>query len=479
MPADSTRPFDVSPPEDLKALFDLQHAASREDGPPCASERIARLNALIDIIVKSEGRFVDAVNADFGCRARQETIIAETMITVAAARHQKRHLSQWMRPRAVDTPIHLAPARSRLLPQPLGVVGIISPWNYPVQLALAPAAAALAAGNNILIKPSELTPRTSALMKEVLSEAFDARVLAVVTGGVEVGEAFARLRFDHLLFTGSTAIGRKVALAAAENLTPVTLELGGKSPAIIDNSADLSRAGRSIAYGKLLNAGQTCIAPDYVLVTAAKRDAAVEAIADAARALYPSINATADYSAIISDRHFARLRAMVEEARAAGVKIVEIGDAGALGAARKFPLTLLVDPPEEIRAMQEEIFGPVLPVLTIEDAESAIGYVNRGERPLALYWFGNDMNARDEVLSRTVSGGVTVNDTLLHVAQENLPFGGVGHSGVGAYHGQRGFDTFSHLKPVFYQSRFAASTSLHPPYSKKTDQIVSVLKKIL
>ncbi len=479
MAADSTRPIESAAAAELQRLFDLQRKASRTEPPPAADLRKARLDALIGAIEANEARIIAAISADFGHRASIETQIADTVISVAAARHQKRHLSAWMRPRPVATPMHMQPARSRLEPQPLGVIGIIAPWNYPLQLALSPAAAALAAGNRVIIKPSELTPRTSALLKEIVASAFDESVVAVVVGGVDLGEAFTRLPWDHLVFTGSTAIGRKVAEAAAANLVPVTLELGGKSPAIIDDTADLAAAGRSIAHGKMLNAGQTCIAPDYVLVSAAKREAAIEAIAGAARAMFPDIDTTDDYSSIVSDRHFNRLKSMVEEARAAGARIVEVGSQDALHPKRKMPLTMIIDPPEAVRAMQEEIFGPVLPVVTIEGTDRAIAHVNERERPLALYWFGRDNTVRDKVLARTVSGGVTVNDTLWHVAQENLPFGGVGKSGIGAYHGQRGFDTFSHLKPVFYQSRFAQSTLVHPPYTKKTDQIVALMRKIL
>jgi coniferyl-aldehyde dehydrogenase len=479
MAADSTRPIESAAQAELQRLFDLQRKASRTEAPPSGEQRKARLDALIRAIETNEPRIIEAITADFGHRASIETQIADTVISVAAAKHQKRHLSAWMRPRAVPTPMHMQPAKSRLEPQPLGVIGIISPWNYPVQLALAPAAAALAAGNRVILKPSELTPKTSALLKDILASAFDESVVAVVVGGVDLGEAFTRLPWDHLVFTGSTAIGRKVAEAAAANLVPVTLELGGKSPAIIDDSADLAAAGRSIAHGKMLNAGQTCIAPDYVLVSPAKRDGAVAAIADAARAMFPDLDTTKDYSSIVSDRHFNRLKSMVEEARAAGAKIIEVGSQNALHPQRKMPLTMIIDPPESVRAMQEEIFGPVLPVITSAGPDAAIAHVNERDRPLALYWFGRDDATRDKVLARTVSGGVTVNDTLWHVAQENLPFGGVGKSGIGAYHGQRGFDTFSHLKPVFYQSRFAQSTLVHPPYTKKTDQIVAMMRKIL
>jgi coniferyl-aldehyde dehydrogenase len=372
----------------------------------------------------------------------------------------------------------MAPGRSRLEPQPLGGVGIIAPWNYPLQLALAPAATALAAGNRVMIKPSELTPHTSALMRDIIAAEFGDDVCAVVTGGPDVGQAFSATPFDHLLFTGSTAIGQRVAEAAARNLTPVTLELGGKSPVIIDDSAAIAVAARRVAHGKMFNAGQTCIAPDYVLVPKAKVKSFVEAVSEAARALYPEIDTTADYTSIISDRHFQRLKAMVEEARDAGAEIVEIGSANALHPQRKLPFTIVIEPPAATRMMREEIFGPVLPVLGVSTADEAVAYVNRGERPLALYWFGDDKKARDRTLAQTVSGGVTVNDTLWHFAQENLPFGGVGKSGCGAYHGDKGFETFSHMKPVFYQSRFSSGALLHPPYTEKTGKILNIVKKI-
>jgi coniferyl-aldehyde dehydrogenase len=373
----------------------------------------------------------------------------------------------------------MLPARSRIEPQPLGVVGIISPWNYPLQLALAPAVAALAAGNRVLIKPSELTPRLAEAMRAAIAAEFDESVCAVVTGGVETGQAFTETPFDHLLFTGSTPVGMRVAQAAAKNLTPVTLELGGKSPAIIDQSADLHAAARSIAYGKMMNAGQTCVAPDYVLAPREKVDAAADALVNAARQMFPSIDTTNDYTSIISDRHFARLKSLVDDARDRGARIVEVGSSNALHPQRKMPLTLIIDPPKDAGVMKEEIFGPILPILSVNSSAEAIAHVNAGDRPLALYWYGDDNAARDHVLQNTVSGGVTVNDTLWHVAQENLPFGGVGKSGIGAYHGESGFNTFSHLKPVFYQSRFASGSLMHPPYTAKTDKLLSFVRKIL
>jgi len=479
--ADTTRPIETSPSRDaeLDRIFAAQRRAFAAEPHPSRETRAARLDALIRAVEANEKRIIDAINADFTCRSRHETIVAEIVVSVAAAKAAKKGLARWMRPRAVATPIHMLPGRSRIEPQPLGVIGIISPWNYPVQLALSPAAAALAAGNRVLVKPSELTPATSELLRDIIRAEFDEGVMAVVTGGADLGQAFSSVAFDHLLFTGSTAIGRKVYMAAAANLTPVTLELGGKSPAIIDESADLAAAALSIAHGKTFNAGQTCVAPDYVLTPRAKLDATVDALAASARKLYPEIDGTKDYTAIISQRHFARLKALVAEAKDAGAKIVEVGSSNALDPQRKIPLTIVVDPPADIGLMKEEIFGPVLPVIGVTGREEAIAHVNKGDRPLALYWFGEDKAARDDVLRRTIAGGVTVNDTLWHVAQENLPFGGVGKSGIGAYHGRQGFETFSHMKPVFYQSRFASNKLLYPPFSEKTDKLLNMVRKIV
>lgn len=483
MAADTTRPLPGAETpigvETINRIFDIQKHAFANEPAPSKKVRSDRLDALIRAISNNEDKIVTAVNSDFTSRSRFETVISEIVVSISAAKHAKKHLGKWMRPRHVATPIHMLPAKSRIEPQPLGVVGIISPWNYPIQLALSPAAAALAAGNRVMIKPSELTPATSEILYDILRAEFDEDVMTVIVGGVETGQAFTETPFDHLLFTGSTNIGRKVAVAAAKNLTPVTLELGGKSPAIIDESADISKAAHSIAHGKTFNAGQTCVAPDYVLTPKSKLRDTVDALEAEANALYPSINDTDDYTAIISDRHFARLKSLVDDARDRGAEIVEIGSANSLHEQRKIPLTLVVNPPKDCGIMQEEIFGPILPILSIENSTEAIDVVNAGDRPLALYWFGEDTTARDNVLSRTIAGGVTINDTLWHVAQEFLPFGGVGASGQGAYHGDAGFETFSHMKPVFYQSKFANATALHPPFSSKTESLINVVRKIL
>lgn len=476
--ADTARPMDSQNAE-IDRIFALQRKAFAAEPYPSIDTRRARLDALIRVVEANEARIVEAVNDDFSCRSRHETLVAEVIVSVSAAKMAKASLAKWMRPRAVATPLHMKPGKSSLEPQPLGVIGIIAPWNYPVQLALSPAAAALAAGNRVMLKPSELTPRTSDLLREIVRAEFDENVFAVITGGVELGQAFSAVPFDHLLFTGSTNVGRHVYMAAAKNLTPVTLELGGKSPAIIDESGDVASAALSIAHGKSFNAGQTCVAPDYVLTPKAKVDTTVEAIAASVRRLYPEIDSTPDYTAIISPRHFARLKAMVAEAKDAGAKVVEVGSSNALDPQRKLPFTIVVDPPAHLALMKEEIFGPILPVLGAEGRDDAIARVNAGDRPLALYWFGTDAAARDDALRRTISGGVTVNDTLWHVAQEHLPFGGVGKSGIGGYHGEKGFETFSHLKPVFYQSKFASNKMLYPPFSEKTDKLLKMVRKIV
>ena len=401
------------------------------------------------------------------------------MLVVSGAKQAKKNLRRWMRPRGVATPLHMLPGRSRLEPQPLGVVGVMAPWNYPFNLTFAPTIAAAAAGNRVMIKPSELTPHLGEVVKEMISNNFDPAEFCVVTGDIETSKAFSEIPFDHLFFTGSPNVGRMVAMAAARNLTPVTLELGGKSPAIIDASANLESATTSITHGKVFNAGQTCIAPDYVLIPRAKMSSFTEAFKTAAHKMLPEMETTPDYSSIISDRHYDRLRSVIDEAREAGAEVIEIGPVDELANQRKLPLTLVVEPPEGTRIREEEIFGPVLMVLASETPDAAISHINVGERPLALYWFGDNHEVRDRFLQQTVAGGVVINDCLWQYAQENLPFGGIGNSGVGAYHGEAGFDTFSHMKPVFYQSRFSQSTLLHPPYTSMTDKILSLLRKII
>ena len=463
----------------LTALFHAQQAAFARDRYPSHGVRVDRLNKMQALLIDHEDRIAEAISADFGNRSHHETAIAEVFIVRSAIRHTCKHLKRWMAPRRVDTSRHSWPGASWINPQPLGVIGIISPWNYPLQLALVPAVEALGAGNRVMIKPSELTPRFSALLAELVAHYFAADECTVVTGEADLAREFGQLPFDHLFFTGSTAVGRLVGAAAAANLTPVTLELGGKSPAIIDLDSDLEDAARKIAAGKLLNAGQTCVAPDYVLVPADRVEAFAQAYTRAARQLYPTLANNPDYTSIVNPRHHARLQNLVDDARARGARVLPTHEAeAALAQTRKLTPTLLLDVNDDMSVMQEEIFGPLLPLRPYQRLQEALDYINARPRPLALYWFGRNTHHRDEVLRETISGGVTLNDCLLHLAQENLPFGGVGASGSGAYHGETGFRLFSHNKPVFSQSRFAGARLLRPPYGPRTDMLLRWLKKL-
>jgi len=466
----------------VQDLFDAQHARSRM-APPDLAERLVRLARVAHLLEEHSGALSAAVQADFGVRGNRLTEIADLFVLRGILGDLRRHTARWSRPQRVRTPLYLMPGRGRIERQPLGVVGIIGPWNYPLQLTLGPAAIALAAGNRVMLKPSEITPRTSALLADLVAKAFAPDEFSVVQGGAEVAAEFAALPFDHLFFTGSTAVGRKVAEAAARNLTPTTLELGGKSPCIVDASCDdLAGAALKIAHGKLLNGGQTCIAPDYVLLPRGREQAFTEAYRAAVARLFPRIDGNPDYAAIVTDRHHARLLALLDEARAAGAKVEDVAPAAADptdDAQRQLRPALVFGASPELRLMQEEIFGPVLPVLPCDSAQDAIVHINAGPRPLALYWFGSDGAARDAVLRGTVSGGVTVNDTLLHIAHDGLPFGGIGESGWGAYHGETGFLRFTHQKSVFVQSRWAAGHLLYPPYGARFDRVMGWIRKLL
>ena len=470
----------TQPDHELARLFDQQRAAFARERFPTLATRRDRLARLRKLVADNEGRFVVAVNRDFGHRSAQETRLAELYIVAAEIAHARSHLARWMRPQRVATPLHLLPGRARIERQPLGVAGIVSPWNYPVQLALGPALAALAAGNRVLLKPSELTPVTSALLRELVAAHFAEDEFAVVLGDAEMGRAFTQLPFDHLFFTGSTAVGRQVARAAAENLTPVTLELGGKSPALFAPDADLALSAPRLMVGKLLNAGQTCIAPDYALVPKEMIDAFVAAVEKATVKLYPSVAENPDYTAIVDERHYRRLTALVDDARAKGARVVAINSTHETldPASRRLPPTLIVGANDTMAVMREEIFGPLLPIETYASLDEAIARINARPHPLAFYYFGRDGAQRRRVLAQTIAGGVTVNDTLWHFAHENLPFGGVGASGTGAYHGEAGFLTFSHCKPVFTQPRLAAVKLLYPPYGATFEKVLALLRRL-
>ncbi len=462
---------------DLNAVLTRLRDAARTAGVPTYEARIESLEKLERALRKRKDAIAQAIARDFGNRSKHETFVAEIFVLLGEIRHAKQHLRDWMEPQERETSLEFMPATCQVLQQPLGVIGIIAPWNYPVSLALGPLVAALAAGNRAMIKPSELVPETSELLRDLVADAFPDDQVAVITGGAEVGEAFSKLAFDHMVFTGSTRVGKIVMRAASENLVPVTLELGGKSPAIVGGDFDVRVAAERIIAGKTYNAGQTCIAPDYVLVPAGSRDAFVEACKAAVAKMFPTLAKNPDYTTVVNDKHYARVRSYVDDAKERGAKVVEINPAAeALDASsRKLAPTLVLDPTDEMLCMQDEIFGPVLPVLTYTRLDEALAYVNAHPRPLALYYFGHNREAIDRVLTETISGGVTVNETLLHLAQDDLPFGGVGPSGMGAYHAREGFVAFSKQKPIFHQSRINARGLMLPPYGKLADRLLALL----
>ena len=461
---------------EARRVFDVQHAASRRGPPADLRLRRDRLERLRAVVAGNEAAFAQAISDDFGVRSRTETELLEIVPTVSAIRHARKNVARWMRPERRRVDPLFQPAAAYVRHEPLGVIGIISPWNYPLQLAFSPLVDALAAGNRAMVKPSELTPAFSELLRSAVAERFDEAEVAVVTGGVEVGQAFAGLPFDHLLFTGSTAVGRRVYQAAAANLVPVTLELGGKSPVIVCPDYDLAKAARSVAFGKFVNAGQTCIAPDYVLVPEGKERAFADALLAHVRRSYPTIAGNGDYSGLISERHHRRLAEAIETARQAGATVLSHEDEGARAEGKIGP-TILLGAADESLFLTEEIFGPVLPVVAYRDLDDAVAFVAARDRPLALYCFSNRSRDRERVLDGAISGGVTLNGTLLHVAQEHLPFGGIGPSGIGAYHGREGFKRFSHARAVHKVGFVNVFERLGPPWGKMAQALGRRLAK--
>lgn len=461
----------------LTALLGRQRAAFLQEGPPPIAQRRSDLSRLKQALLDNRDGFVGAIDSDFGHRSRQETSLLELVPLISGIDYLHRNLARFMRPERRRVALHFQLGATRVLYQPLGVVGIISPWNYPVALALMPLATALAAGNRVMIKPSEFMPATSALLTKVLGDVFPRDKVAVVTGDSSVGIAFAALPFDHLAFTGSTAVGRSVMRAASDNLVPVTLELGGKSPVIIEAGSSLPRAARRIAFGKLANAGQTCIAPDYVLVAEPEVEGFVAAYEAAVAKLYPNIAMNPDYTSVVSERHYARLEGLLADARSKGARVIEIGAAeeGARTHARTFLPALVLDVTDAMSVMKDEVFGPILPIVPYPTLEAAVGYVNARPRPLALYVFGPKGPGRNYILAHTTSGGVTINDTLFHYGQDDIPFGGVGASGIGAYHGPEGFKTMSHAKGVFQQAALNGTDIIRPPFGTWFERFVDFL----
>ncbi len=457
-----------------------QRTAFQAALPEPLSVRKDRLKRAAAMIRDSAYRFCDALSEDFGHRSRDQSMITDIAASIAPITHALRHVDRWAKAerRPVQFPLGLLGAKAWVEYQPKGVVGVIAPWNFPVNLIMAPLAGIFAAGNRAIVKTSEYTPATAALFEEIVGRYFAEDELAFVSGGPDVGKAFAGLAFDHLIFTGATGIGRHILHAAADNLVPVTLELGGKSPVVIGKDADLTRATERVALGKMLNAGQICLAPDYMLVRDADEPAVVAGLIAAASAMYPTVLGNPDYTSLVSDRHRVRLTDWLDDARTKGARIEVVNPAGEdfTGSnTRKMPLHIVRDATDDMIVMQEEIFGPILPIRRYDGIDDAIDQINRRDRPLALYHFGGDAGERRRLLDRTISGGVTLDDVILHVSMEDLPFGGVGPSGMGAYHGQDGFRTFSHTRAVFQQSRFdvAKLAGLKPPYGAATRRSVA------
>ena len=455
----------------VRRAYDVLRKAADAKPYLDADAREDLLSRLEKMLLKHRDDIVKAISDDFGHRVETESLLADVFLPLDGVRYAKKHVREWMHRRTVGVHPLYIPSHGYIEPIPLGVVAILSPWNYPVNLALGPAAAAFAAGNRVLIKPSELTPKTSALLAQMVSDFFRPEECSVVVGGPDTAKEVTALPFDHLLFTGSTQTGRLVAKAAAENLVPTTLELGGKSPALVHGSYDLDRAAARIALGKTYNAGQTCIAPDYALVPRAKADAFAEKLKGFIKKQHPDGKG---YTTMASDRGLKRMESLLTDAKSKGARVIETFTAQA--GSRAFAPVILLDVKDDMQVMQEEVFGPILPVETYENVDEAIAKINARPRPLAFYYFDDDQDRVDNVLHRVTSGGVCVNDTLAHFIQEELPFGGVGASGMGAYHGFKGFETFSHFRSVLVASRVgSAYNTLRPPYSTLVKKTVDFL----
>ena len=469
---------------EMEAVLRKQRAAHHQMRPEPLALRKDRIQRAMKLLTDHADDLCKVMAADFGNRSPHQSMITDIAGTVNFGKYCLKHMDKWSRAekRHVQFPLGLLGAKAEVRYEPKGVVGILSPWNFPVNLSFGPLMQIFAAGNRAMIKPSEFTEKTSLLTKELVEEYFTPDECAVFTGGPEVAAAFSELPFDHLIFTGSTATGRKVMESAAKNLVPVTLELGGKSPVFLGESADFAKAGERVALGKMLNAGQICLAPDYLYVPESKQDEAIHGVWQGTANMYPTLLDNEDYASVVTDRHFDRLQELVADARDKGAEVIEVNPGNedfSNTNARKMPLTILKNVNDDMRAMQEEIFGPVLPVKTYRHIDEAIDYVNDHDRPLGLYFFGQVSDEREKVLSRTISGGVTVNDVIFHVSMEDLPFGGVGPSGMGSYHGVEGFREFSHARSIYTQPKIdvAKLGGFKPPYGPATEKAVKTMMK--
>ncbi len=470
----------------MREILRIQRESYLNEGFVNANTRIDRINRAIDVLVRFSNKISDALDSDFGCRPRQITMLSDVLGSVASLKHARKHVKLWMKSekRSTAFPLNILGGRSRIEYQPKGVVGLVAPWNFPVSMVFQPMSGIFAAGNRIMIKPSEYTPETSSVIEEMIKDSFSEEEAFTICGGAEVGQAFSSLPFDHMIFTGATNIARHVMASAAQNLVPVTLELGGKSPVVISRSAKLKMSLERILLGKTLNAGQICLAPDYLMVPEENLDEIIALAKNIVPSMYPNISDNPQYTAIVNDRHFKRLSGYLDEAKERGLELISLHPSG-YGSpenmnSRKIPPVLIPNPLEDIAIMQEELFGPILPIKTYQNFEECISYINSKPRPLAVYYFGRDSSEENQMVSRTTSGGVCVNDVVMQVAQEDLPFGGIGASGMGSYHGLEGFKTFSHTKSIYRQTKinFAKLGGLMPPYGASTEKSIKMqLKK--
>jgi coniferyl-aldehyde dehydrogenase len=466
---------------ELSEVFARQRAAFERNPAPSLQLRRAILLKLERLIEQNRLILAEAANADFGTRSGFETEMSEVVGTISILRFMRRQLRSWMAPRRRSVSMWYMPAKNRVEPQPLGVVGVVSPWNFPLNLALVPAATALAAGNRVMLKVSEFTPHSSAVLKRIIEENFSPDLFYVTDGGGEVASRFTTLPFDHLLFTGSTQVGKIVAKAAADNLTPVTLELGGKSPVIVDEDYSIERAATTVAWAKVFNGGQVCVAPDYVLVPRGREKEFAVAARQAARKLYPQVAGNPQYTAILNQRHYDRVTGYITEAHARDLEVITAEDPELGRKRRQLPLTMIINPPADSTVMTDEIFGPVLPIIGYDSDHSAVNFVNSRSTPLALYLLSNGKRRQQKWLTRIPSGSAVVNDLIVGYLQNDLPFGGLGGSGYGAYHGREGFDAMSHLRPVMYQRPIFGRTGvqmLYPPYKPIADVLLKLMRRI-
>ncbi|MFD2096693.1 coniferyl aldehyde dehydrogenase [Corallincola platygyrae] len=450
--------------ESLKQLLGRQRNAFDASPYPNAATRIAKLKALKHELLQHQQQLAEAMSQDYGYRSQEDSMFGDLLPSVQSIGYQIRHLKKWMKPSRRHAGLLLAPASVKVIHQPLGVIGVIVPWNFPLTLSLPPLATAIAAGNRAMLKMSEFTPNTNAVLKSLLAKVFVEEEVAVIEGEADVAQVFSKLPFDHLLFTGSTTVGRHVMRAAADNLTPVTLELGGKSPAIIAPDMPIEKAVERMIYGKTLNAGQICVSPDYVLCPEDKVRAFCDAFVARFKQMYPAPTQR-DYSCVVNERQYERLNGWLEDAKEKGAEVLPCGDIGSADARHMAP-QLLLNVNDDMTVMQQEIFGPLLPVIAYRTIDEALAYVQARPRPLALYLMSFDRQLQQRIATETHSGGVCINDTVFHVAADDAPFGGIGPSGMGHYHGKEGFLTFSKAKTILTQGRFASSILVHPPYGK-------------